>query len=125
MRIAVATYDGRSRAPDHKLDDRLLRDALAARGADALIASWSNPHVDWPAFDAVVLRSCWDSHRQPGAFEQWLRHVESAGPRLINARAVVEWGHQKERYLSDLLAAFPAERRGRANHPVGVLQRER
>ena len=108
MRIALATYEARSRTPDHKPDDRLLRDALSARGADALIASWSNAHVDWPAFDAVVLRSCWDSHHRPEAFRQWLRLVESTGPRLINARAVVEWNNDKERYLTDLLAAFPA-----------------
>ncbi|MEM7125975.1 MAG: hypothetical protein AAF702_06595 [Chloroflexota bacterium] len=116
--IAIITYDRRAHIGAHHTDDLLLREALRRMGADATIVSWKNPNVDPTAFDAVVLRSCWDSYRNPAAFLDWLASVDKDRPRLVNRRDVLEWNFHKAHYLSDLTAAFPPDaNRPDANRP--------
>src|SRR5262249_459946 len=68
-RVALATYE---RAPGLAPDDRALVPALSARGIEVCAAVWSDATVDWSAFDAVVLRSCWDYHLRFAEFRAWL-----------------------------------------------------
>ena len=61
---------------------------------------WSDPGVDWEAFDAVVVRSTWDYFDHPDAFRAW---VERVGPTVpfFNPPDVVLWNAHKA-YLRDL-----------------------
>ena len=97
--IALATS---ARLPDLTADDRLLQDELRARGARAEAAVWSEPR-DWTAYDAVVIRSCWDSHLRRDEFVAWARHVADGGVRLLNPAPMIAWNTDK-RYLRDLAA---------------------
>ena len=105
-KIGIITYDARALPACYKLDDYLLKAALTRRGAEAVLFSWTNPHIEPTTFDSLVLRSCWDSHRNPTAFLAWLEQVEVDRLRLINPSPVVIWNYHKERYLSDLAAAL-------------------
>jgi hypothetical protein len=64
------------------------------------IAVWSDPAVDWTAFDAVVVRSTWDYFDRPDEFRAW---VERVGPTVpfFNPPHVVLWNAHKG-YLRDL-----------------------
>ena len=97
--IALATAP---HLPDLIPDDRRLLEALRARGARARAAVWDAP-LDWGAFDAVLVRSCWDSHLRRDEFVRWARDVEARGVTLRNPAALLEWNTDK-RYLRDLAA---------------------
>lgn len=45
--------------PDLSQSDRLLVAPLQALGITATPVPWDDPAVDWRAYDALVLRSCW------------------------------------------------------------------
>jgi len=64
------------------------------------MVAWDDPEIDWAMFDAVVIRSTWDSVDRPHDYLRWTREVASA-THLINSPATVEWGLDK-RYLVDL-----------------------
>lgn len=56
---------------------------------------WDAPDVDWPRFPAVVIRSTWDYHLKPEAYEAWLRSRAEDGTNLWNpARAVLANVHK-------------------------------
>ena len=96
-RIALATAP---HLPDLFPDDRLLLDELRARGVRASAEVWDAPH-SWSAFDAVIVRSCWDSHLRRDAFVRWAHEVEASGAHLHNPAALLAWNTDK-RYLRDL-----------------------
>lgn len=97
-RIALATY---SKFPALTDDDRPLVPALAARDVEAHPVVWDDPHVDWTAFTAVVIRSCWDYHLRHNDFLAWVSHLEQAGVPVWNPPAVLRWNAEKT-YLRDL-----------------------
>jgi glutathione synthase/RimK-type ligase-like ATP-grasp enzyme len=97
-RIALATQ---AALPDLCDDDQLLVPALAARGVHASAAVWSDSSVDWTAFDAVVIRSCWDYHLRHDDFLAWVARLEHAGVALWNPPAVIRWNAEKG-YLRQL-----------------------
>jgi glutathione synthase/RimK-type ligase-like ATP-grasp enzyme len=112
-RVALATYDG---APDLAPDDQHLADALERIGIGAATAVWSDRSVDWRAFDAVVIRSCWDYHRRHGEFMAWLDALDASRRPAWNPTAMVRWNSNK-RYLIDLAA------RGVATVPTRIVER--
>jgi hypothetical protein len=85
-----------------ELDDDLplLIAAAQARGLDAEITIWDNPAIDWSAYDAVVVRSCWDYIVRREEFLAWAASV----PRLHNGLEVMRWNTDKI-YLRELSAA--------------------
>jgi glutathione synthase/RimK-type ligase-like ATP-grasp enzyme len=97
-RVALATY---ARVPGLASDDLGIVPALAACGLDAEGVVWSDEVAEWGAFDAVVLRSCWDYHLQVDSFHRWIARLEAAGVRVLNSPALVRWNSNK-RYLLDL-----------------------
>jgi len=99
-RVALATS---AALPSLTPDDRLVVDALADLGIVGEAAIWSDSSVDWSAFDVVVLRSTWDYHRRPEAFQQWTSDVATR-TTLLNPLAAVRWNADK-RYLADVAAA--------------------
>ena len=99
-RIALATC---AALPDLHADDALLRDVLAARGAEAEAVVWDDPAADWGSYDLVVIRSTWDYAQRRPEFVEWSRHVDRVS-RLANPLPVVEWNTDKH-YLRDLESA--------------------
>lgn len=85
-------------------DDRLAVDALEQKGLQVQPAIWDDAQIDWAAFSAVVLRSCWDYHLRPRAFAKWIKQLEDLEVRVWNPTEILRWNMDKL-YLSDLEAA--------------------
>ena len=97
-RVALITYSG---VPAITTDDRLLRDALVARGAEVEARPWDAMRTG-RAITASCLRSCWNFHHRPQEFLLWVDDVkERHDGSLRNAPALVRWSVDK-RYLQDL-----------------------
>ncbi len=96
-RVAFVTC---AELPDVFPDDQPLADALTARGVTVQPTVWTDPSVDWSAYDLVLLRSPWDYHTQRPAFVAWAATV----PRLANPADIVAWNTDKT-YLRELAAA--------------------
>ena len=90
--------------PEISESDRLVQQALEARGATVEARAWNAPEADWAGFDAIVLRSNWDYHFDPDAFLGWLDRLERAGARIWNPPALVRWNLTKA-YLVELARA--------------------
>ncbi len=104
VRIALASYaNGRNGIPIPP-GDRLLRRELIAAGHRASHAVWSSKTENWKAFDAVIIRSCWDYHLRPKAFLDWIASLEAERIPVINAPALIRWNFDK-RYLAALARA--------------------
>jgi glutathione synthase/RimK-type ligase-like ATP-grasp enzyme len=99
-RVALATYE---KAPRLAPDDRGLVAALDRVGIAAEPAVWSRGR-QWELFDAVVVRSCWDYHRRPDEFLDWVRRLADHGIRTWNSPSLISWNADK-RYLLGLSAA--------------------
>ena len=87
-------------AQDIDADLPLLVEAAHQRGIDAEITVWDDPAVDWQAYDAVVVRSCWDYTTRRTDFLAWAASV----PRLHNSHDVLAWNTDKV-YLREIEAA--------------------
>jgi len=97
-RIAFATYRQSPRLTD---DDALVSGVLAERGIHVHAVPWNGSDIDWTRFDRVVIRSAWDFHLEPEAYEHWLRRFWDRPERLWNPPAVV-LANLNKRYLVDL-----------------------
>ncbi|HEY0139666.1 MAG TPA: hypothetical protein VGF48_02160 [Thermoanaerobaculia bacterium] len=100
MLIGLITWSGLPQLSD---GDRLLGEALQARGADARAVVWDDPGVRWTEFDALVVRSTWDYHRRAEEFGRWIDARESDRSPLWNPPALLRRNTHK-RYLLDLAA---------------------
>jgi glutathione synthase/RimK-type ligase-like ATP-grasp enzyme len=82
-------------------DDLLLVTALGDLGIASVPTVWNDAGIDWPSFDALIMRSPWDYFERPAEFRAWLdaRIVERV--LLCNSRAILDWNFDK-RYLLDL-----------------------
>jgi glutathione synthase/RimK-type ligase-like ATP-grasp enzyme len=96
--VAFVTY---RKAPSMTPDDALALPPLAERGLRARAVPWDDAGADWGAFDAVVVRSCWDYHLRAAEFAAWLDHLEAAGARVWNPVPVLRWNASKT-YLAEL-----------------------
>jgi glutathione synthase/RimK-type ligase-like ATP-grasp enzyme len=91
--------------PDLHDDWPHLRAALARRGVEADAAVWSDPDVDWSAYDLVLANGAWDNIHHVDAFLRWVDHVSGTlGVPVVNSPAILRWNIDK-RYLRDLKAA--------------------
>jgi glutathione synthase/RimK-type ligase-like ATP-grasp enzyme len=84
-------------------DDRLLAEALSARGVGVRAVPWSDRKVRWTEYDAVVVRSCWDYFHRAGEFYAWLDRLQKEGARVHNDVRILRWNADKV-YLRDLEA---------------------
>ncbi len=100
MHLAFVTY---ADAPTLAPSDALAAHALAQRGTAVSAHPWDDPTVTWAAYDAVVLRSCWDYHRREHEFRTWLHQLDVAAVPVWNPSSLVRWNMDK-RYLRDLAA---------------------
>jgi glutathione synthase/RimK-type ligase-like ATP-grasp enzyme len=100
-RIALATCE--SHPGFIANDDAPLLEALRERECDAALERWDDTHVDWSAFDAVVLRTTWDYMDRLDDFLAWCARVTEVST-LFNPLPVVEANIRKT-YLRDLREA--------------------
>ncbi len=98
--VAFVTY---SALPNGTEDDRLAMHCLRDQGIKADVKIWDSPGVDWTVFDSIVLRSCWDYHKRPAEFAQWIQRLAMLDAPLWNRPEHVLWNMNKQ-YLSDLSA---------------------
>ena len=81
-------------------DSELLAYHLGVAGLTAVRFAWDDVSVGVENFDAVVVRSTWDSVDRPVEFLEW---VETASQQtlLVNSAEMIRWNLDK-RYLRDL-----------------------
>jgi hypothetical protein len=100
-KVAVATSCD---MPASDVNGRSLAEAFRRLGVEADIAVWNSAEVTWPAFDAVVIQTCWDYHLQPEAFVRWAEDLERLGTPVLNPSRLIRWNLDKS-YLLTLQAA--------------------
>ena len=99
-RIALATA---AEFPDLDEDGPALLKALTEQGIQGEAAVWTDPGVDWSAYDLVVVRSTWDYQDRHAEYLDWARRV-AATTKLANSAEVLAWNTDKT-YLRTLQAA--------------------
>jgi glutathione synthase/RimK-type ligase-like ATP-grasp enzyme len=97
-RVALASC---AQFPDQFDEGPLVLGALDEAGTDAQTAVWSDPSVDWSAFDLVVANGTWDNIHRVTEFLDWVDGLAASGIRMANAPAILRWNLDK-RYLRDL-----------------------
>ena len=90
--------------PDLHDDWPVLRAAVEEAGLDGRAVVWSDPAVDWLAFDLVVANGAWDNIHRVDEFLRWVDRIEKLGVPVVNTPATLRWNLDK-RYLRDLEAA--------------------
>lgn len=98
--IAFVTYH---KAPHLTPDDATALSALRDAGIAVTPVIWNLPSNDWNAYDAIILRSCWDYHQKLDDFRRWLDHIAALQIPLWNPMEIVHWNLHKK-YLQDLAA---------------------
>ena len=82
-------------------DDRRLIEALMERGVEAEPVAWTDPEVEWDAYDAAVLRSTWDYVDRLPRFLEVTAGIDRSRCTLLNPADAVRWNADKH-YLDDL-----------------------
>ena len=95
--------------------DRVLHEALSARGVAFERPLWDDPAVDWSAYDLAVVRTVWDYTLARDAFVAWAARAGEA-TRVENPPDVLRWNTHKG-YLMEL------EERGAPVVPTAWLGR--
>lgn len=88
-------------APDLSDGGKQLASALADHGIDSDPVMWNDPSVDWTAYDAVLIRSCWDYPDDRDRFQTMLRELEEAPVQVCNPLRVIQWNLHKS-YMTTL-----------------------
>jgi glutathione synthase/RimK-type ligase-like ATP-grasp enzyme len=99
MRLAIATC---TEFPDLHISAQQILAPLQRRAIQTEIAIWNDERVHWRDYDAVLLRSVWDYHRQIDAFRAWLDHLDAVHVPVWNPPTLLRWNMDK-RYLQHLL----------------------
>jgi glutathione synthase/RimK-type ligase-like ATP-grasp enzyme len=116
--IALITYNDAGKYPgEGTLEDERLLKFLQDKGLDVKYEVWTDPGVDWEAYEALVLKSPWDYFDQVEAFRLWLDKLENKNVRVLNPTPIVRWNYDKH-YLLDI------EKAGFAIVPTRVLPRQ-
>ncbi len=99
MHVAFVTAEG-NQIRDEDVDRPFHEASFARHGIELEYRYWTDPTVEWSAYDLVVIRSPWDYTTRPTEFLEWLDRV--AGLRqLQNPGALIRWNLDKG-YLLEL-----------------------
>ncbi len=105
MKIAYVTYEDQGKyASNVENEDQKLLAFLQEKGLDITEVVWSDPLVEWQAFDVAVLKSPWDYFDRIAEFYAWISRIEQLNVRLLNPVDIVRWNSDKH-YLQDIAAA--------------------
>jgi len=83
--------------PEASTSDRELMAALRARGHEVAAAPWNAAFTPFEGALAVVVRSTWDYHLTPDAYDAWLGRLDPA--RTFNPPALIRWNLSKGHVL--------------------------
>ena len=97
MKITLATCEEWPRA----ISDEPLRCELEQRGHNLKSVPWTRDPELFEDSDLIVIRSCWDYHKQPYQFRSWLEHIARDNALIVNPVDIMLWNLNK-RYLLDL-----------------------
>jgi glutathione synthase/RimK-type ligase-like ATP-grasp enzyme len=95
--IAIATS---LNLEDLPATDEALRRSLIRIGFSVSPVIWTSG-IDWGAFSAVIIRSCWDYHLRPMEFLNWIAQLEDMGVTVLNPPELIRWNLSKT-YLAEL-----------------------
>ncbi|MDO1448076.1 hypothetical protein Q0590_17515 [Rhodocytophaga aerolata] len=105
MQIALVTYDDQGRyASSVENEDNQLRQFLLQKGLNIQPEIWTDPHVNWQAYDLAILKSPWDYFDKIEQFYSWLDKMENLNIPLLNPATVVRWNADKH-YLATIEAS--------------------
>ena len=90
--------------PEGSQCEYLFVEALERRGIPAVLAPWNGAQDRFRDASLVLLRGCWDYHRTPAAFLDWIAQLEGAGIRIVNPPEIIRWNFDKA-YMLELQAA--------------------
>ncbi len=82
------------------LEDKLIIDALEAKGLNVHRTNWDNPDFDFTTTKYVLFRAIWDYFDRFPEFSKWLGEVTQK-TKLINPAEQIVWNMDKH-YLRDL-----------------------
>jgi glutathione synthase/RimK-type ligase-like ATP-grasp enzyme len=82
-------------------DDELAYGPLESLGWFIEAVPWNAKHIDWGAFEAVVIRTTWDYQKTPDTFLAILEQIQNSGVRVENSLDLVRWNINKK-YLQKL-----------------------
>ncbi|MEO6772562.1 MAG: hypothetical protein ABI467_05995 [Kofleriaceae bacterium] len=86
--------------PEPDADAAPLAAALERAGIGHALVAWDDPHANWDAPGATIIRSTWNYVHDVDAYLAWVTRAATAGP-LWNPPAIVR-GNVFKRYLLDL-----------------------
>lgn len=105
MKIAYVCYEDVGKYTSSvENEDEILFKFLKEKGLDITMEVWSDPNVDWKAYDLAVLKSPWDYFDKIDQFQQWLNTLENLNVSLLNPVKVVKWNSDKH-YLQEIADA--------------------
>ncbi len=81
-------------------EDRILKEALEAKGLRVIRKDWADPEFDWSSTKSAIFRTTWDYFDRFDEFKIWLDEV-SKQTQLINSTEQVRWNMDKH-YLQEL-----------------------
>ncbi len=81
-------------------EDKLVRNALEAKGLRVHRVSWSNPDFDWSSTKIALFRTTWDYFYRFEEFENWLKKADQQ-TQFINSPSLIHWNLHKA-YLKEL-----------------------
>ena len=99
MRIAFVTAEG-DQILYEDVDRPCHEASFVERGVELDYRFWTDPDVDWRAYDLVVIRSTWDYATKRDQFIDWLDSVAHL-PTLENPAELIRWNLDKN-YLLEL-----------------------
>ena len=82
------------------LEDRLIAEALQAKGLRVHRTSWDNPTFDWASTQVAIFRTTWDYFHRIQEFTAWLDRAQQL-TRFINPIETIRWNMDKH-YLQQL-----------------------
>ncbi|MDR9419860.1 RimK family alpha-L-glutamate ligase [Gracilimonas sp.] len=81
-------------------EDRLVKEALEAKGLKVCRKDWADEEFDWSKTRNILFRTNWDYFDRYEEFTEWLQSV-SLKTNFINSIELVSWNSDKH-YLADL-----------------------
>jgi len=96
--VLVTARDIHENGPE---EDKLIADALHARGAEVRTMVWSETDAGALVGETVVIRTPWDYQEKFAAFVAWLKAVDKTAARLVNPLGLL-LGNIDKKYLADM-----------------------
>ncbi len=98
MKIAILTCE---KCPELAPRDKHLLPLFEQRNIRADVIIWSDPAIEWSAYDGLLFRSVWDYHLRPEEFNNWLNRLAELNIKTLNLVETIRHNQHKF-YLKEL-----------------------